>query len=319
MPAFLLPVVVSWGISVESAFHSHTLKWVAPALLLALLLCSALNLAATCWHYGGRCDILAVRLLSLPRTPILRPVHLEKTITRLSSAALAAYSFFTLGALMTKKDQGKDSSFFFGVLRENSFTSAVQQQHSRHWSSSLLLCWHTQPSMLALSLTDLAAALPSFFTHNTKVHTEIQVRNNTARRIRTTRERKGAAFENRVSGVQHFSFCFFFFPCCFCCWFYTGVVRSLGFYSYSRYRDLDPPQHHSRPTTCGKIYIPTPMFFLVRSLAFKYIKNTLCLSIAHQSRLCGFPPSFFSASFTRKTHSLLRRHHFFKTLIFSAQ
>lgn len=113
--------VVSWGISVESAFHSHTLKWVAPALLLALL-CSALNLAATCWHYGERCDILAVRLLSLPRTPILRLVHLEKTITRLSSAALAAYSFFTLGALMTKKDQGKD---FFGVLRENSFTSAV--------------------------------------------------------------------------------------------------------------------------------------------------------------------------------------------------
>lgn len=86
--------VVSWGISVESAFHSHTRKWVAPALLLALLLCSALNLA----------DLLAlrwtvryplVRLLSLPRTPILRPVHLEKTITRLSSAALAAQLLHT--------------------------------------------------------------------------------------------------------------------------------------------------------------------------------------------------------------------------------
>lgn len=106
--------VVSWGISVESAFHSHTLKWVAPR---TALLCSALNLAATCWHYGGRCDILAVRLLSLPRAPILRPMDLrvlvEKTITRLSSAALAAQLLHTRGA---DDQEGSGKRFFFNFF-----------------------------------------------------------------------------------------------------------------------------------------------------------------------------------------------------------
>lgn len=64
---------------------------------------------------------------------------------------------------------------------------------------------------------------------------------------------KGAAFENRVSGVQHFSSGFFF-----SCYYSTSGPWA---HSYS----LPISSHHSRPSTCGKIYIPPIALFWMLS------------------------------------------------------
>lgn len=171
------------------------------------------------------------------------------------------YATVTAFVLRASQDYGKD----FFLRWDNFFTSVVWRFFPSQFESCSPLA---QESSYVGSLSDLAL-LPYVASSTQQIFRWNDKKNKHQRA-------KGAAFENRVSGVQHFSFA-------------VSAAATSASGPWTRSYSL-PIYHVPLASTSGKIYIPSTTLFLMRCSRPRLVpkKIRLLLSIAHQI-FCSFP------------------------------